>query len=310
MKPNYNILILSFICLYVGCKSDKKDFNKDPTPIVIEDTITKENFDTIPEIIKDTTPVVGKVRETKTPKKKVATHPQTTKRDDNVLIESDIKIAPIQHGTLVIEYNGTTIYVDPVGGKDAFSKHKAPNFILITDIHGDHLNVETLSAINTPNTITIGPKAVKEQLPQSLQENFTTLFSGLSRSFSTSKINMEVEGVPMYNLREEAKQYHPKGRGLGYVLTINNKRIYISGDTEDIFEMRHLKNIDVALVCMNLPYTMPVDNAANAVLDFKPKKVLPYHYRGTNGLSDVKRFKRLVNNGNSSIKVIQLQWYE
>ena len=122
-------------------------------------------------------------------------------------------------------------------------------------------------------------------------------------------MSLDIEGVAMYNVREEAKHFHPKGRGLGYILNLNGKRIYISGDTEDTFEMRHLKNIDIALICMNLPYTMPVESAASAVLEFKPKKVLPYHYRGTDGLSDVNRFKTLVNNGNSRIKVVQLQWY-
>ena len=100
----------------------------------------------------------------------------------------------------------------------------------------------------------------------------------------------------MYNLREEAKKFHEKGRGNGYVIEKNDKRVYISGDTEDIPEMRSLQNIDIAFVCMNLPYTMTVENAASAVLDFKPNKVYPYHYRGTEGLSDVSKFKSLVKN--------------
>ena len=113
----------------------------------------------------------------------------------------------------------------------------------------------------------------------------------------------------MYNLREEALKFHTKGRGNGYVLAINNERIYISGDTEDIPEMRNLKNIDKAFVCMNLPYTMTVKSAASAVLDFKPKTVFPYHYRGTDGLSDVNLFKTIVNDSIKSIKVELLNWY-
>ncbi|WP_439152413.1 MBL fold metallo-hydrolase [Winogradskyella sp.] len=89
-----------------------------------------------------------------------------------------------------------------------------------------------------------------------------------------------------------------------------NVYIYISGDTEDIPEMRSLKNIDKAFVCMNLPYTMPVESAANAVLEFKPDTVYPYHYRGTEGLSDVNKFKQLVNEGDNSINVELLNWYE
>ena len=303
-----NVFITIVITLFLlNCKSDKKHEIVEPVEEIIADTILVEEIDEKPII--DT--IIKAEKVTKKPTKQTKKTVSKPKEPfENYLIESDIKITPIEHGTLVIAYNGTTIYVDPVGGKEAFNQHKAPNFILITDIHGDHLNIETLNAINTANTIIIGPKAVKEKLPQSLQKNFTTLFSGLSRSFSTSKMALDVEGVPMYNLREEAKQYHPKGRGLGYVISINNKRIYISGDTEDIFEMRQLKNIDIALICMNLPYTMTVESAASAVLDFKPKKVLPYHYKGTNGLSNINRFKTLVNKGNNQIKVVQLNWYE
>ena len=86
-------------------------------------------------------------------------------------------------------------------------------------------------------------------------------------------------------------------------------RVYFSGDTEDIPEMRSLQNIDKAFVCMNLPYTMTIEKAAEAVLDFAPKEVYPYHYRGQGGLSDVAKFKSLVNAGNPKIKVVQLDWY-
>jgi L-ascorbate metabolism protein UlaG (beta-lactamase superfamily) len=105
-------------------------------------------------------------------------------------------------------------------------------------------------------------------------------------------------------------KFHEKGRGNGYVLTLGMERIYISGDTEDIPEMRTLKNIDVAFVCMNLPYTMTVESAASAVLDFKPKKVYPYHYRGSDGKSDVDKFKTLVTEKNPDIKVLLLDWYK
>jgi L-ascorbate metabolism protein UlaG (beta-lactamase superfamily) len=113
----------------------------------------------------------------------------------------------------------------------------------------------------------------------------------------------------MYNLREEALKFHTKGRGNGYILTINEERIYISGDTEDIPEMRALEDIDKAFVCMNLPYTMTVESAASAVLDFKPTVVYPYHYRGTDGLSDIEKFKTMVTNDNKDIEVVFLKWY-
>lgn len=90
---------------------------------------------------------------------------------------------------------------------------------------------------------------------------------------------LNIEAIPLYNLPESEDSRHTKGRGNGYVIEKNGKRIYISGDTADIPEMRKLQNIDIALVCMNLPYTMSVEDAADAVLDFTPEKVLPYHYR-------------------------------
>lgn len=121
---------------------------------------------------------------------------------------------------------------------------------------------------------------------------------------------ISIKAIPMYNLREEALKFHTKGRGNGYVLDINDERIYISGDTEDIPEMRNLKNIDKAFVCMNLPYTMPIESAASAVLDFKPKTVYPYHYRGSDGLSNINLFKEIVNKEDKSIDVQLLGWYK
>ena len=113
----------------------------------------------------------------------------------------------------------------------------------------------------------------------------------------------------MYNLTEERKNFHTKGRGNGYVVTLGGKRVYVSGDTEDIPEMRALKDIDAAFVCMNLPYTMDVDHAADAVLAFKPKIVYPYHYRGKEGMSDVEKFKTLVSK-EKAVEVRLLKWYK
>ena len=113
----------------------------------------------------------------------------------------------------------------------------------------------------------------------------------------------------MYNLPEVVDSKHPKGRGNGYILTIENKRIYISGDTEDIEEMRRLQNIDVAFVCMNLPYTMDINQAASAVLEFKPTVVYPYHYRGKNGCSDLEKFKSMLAEKDANIEVKVLKWY-
>jgi L-ascorbate metabolism protein UlaG (beta-lactamase superfamily) len=114
---------------------------------------------------------------------------------------------------------------------------------------------------------------------------------------------VELEGVPMYNLTAERLKNHTKGRGNGYIATFGGKRIYLSGDTEDIPEMRALKNIDVAFVCFNLPYTMTEEQAASAVREFKPRIVYPYHYRG----SDLEKFKNLVG---TASEVRLRDWYK
>ncbi|NNE31655.1 MAG: MBL fold metallo-hydrolase [Winogradskyella sp.] len=233
------------------------------------------------------------------------TREETAKTEVKTRINTAFEVIPIQHGTLIIEANSEVIYVDPTGGADAFSDQKNPSLVLITDIHGDHLNIETLEALNLNSATLIAPKAVIKKIPNTISTTLITLNNGENKQFNS----IQIEAIPMYNLREEALKFHPKGRGNGYVLNINNERIYISGDTEDIPEMRNLKNIDMAFVCMNLPYTMPVENAANAVLDFKPSLVYPYHYRGTEGFSDISKFKSLVNDKNDSIEVVFLDWY-
>ena len=215
------------------------------------------------------------------------------------------EVNPISHATMVLQWDDTTIYVDPVGGAEAFAKYPTPDLILITDIHGDHLNIETLEGLDTSNAKIIAPKAVADKMPEAFVPQLDVLNNGDSKE----RFGFVVEAIPMYNLREEALKFHTKGRGNGYVIEKDDTRVYISGDTEDIPEMRNLADIDAAFVCMNLPYTMPVVSAADAVLEFAPKMIYPYHYRGTEGLSDVANFKTIVNKGNPAIEVVQLDWY-
>jgi len=232
-------------------------------------------------------------------------NPDVAISNDNSTIEEQVKVIPITHGTLVLETNNEVIYIDPTGGSEAFMGQKSPTLVLITDIHGDHLSKSTLEALNLDNVTIVAPKAVTDKIPSILSKTIVTVNNG--DSYEHNSIN--IEAIPMYNLREEALKYHSKGRGNGYVLSINDERIYISGDTEDIPEMRNLKNIDKAFVCMNLPWTMKVESAADAVLEFKPKQVYPYHYRGSETMSDVNLFKDLVNKKNDAIEVHLLKWY-
>lgn len=220
-------------------------------------------------------------------------------------ISEKINITPITHATAVLQWGETTIYIDPVGGAKAFENQKKPDLILITDIHGDHFSLETLDSLDTAKAKIILPQAVADKMP----ENYVPQLDVLGNGESKERYGITVEAIPMYNLREEALNFHTKGRGNGYVLSKGDQRIYFSGDTEDIPEMRALKNIDKAFICMNLPYTMTEESAASAVLEFQPKEVYPYHYRGQPDVSDINKFRKLVNEGDSSIKVVIMDWY-
>jgi len=219
--------------------------------------------------------------------------------------DGDLTITPILHGTLVLEYQEVTIYVDPYGGAEVFEGMNTPDIILITDIHGDHHNQKTLDTLDVSNATFVVPQAVADKMSENWPSSIVVMRNGESKEVKEIKIN----ALPMYNLPESEDSRHTKGRGNGYVLTIADKRIYISGDTEDIPEMRTLKNIDVAFVCMNMPYTMTVEQAADAVAKFQPEVVYPYHYRGRPDMSDTEQFKKLVNEAAPKVEVRLRNWY-
>ena len=223
----------------------------------------------------------------------------TIKTSDGVLT-----VHPINHATFVMTWGEHVVYVDPVGGSELFSEFEPPDLILITHIHGDHTSTETMRGVSTDTTRIVGPPTVAEKLGEGVPGELAIVANG--ETFEVGGIR--VEAVPAYNLTEERQGFHPQGRDNGYVVTIGGKRIYIAGDTEDIPEMRALENIDAAFVCMNLPYTMTVERAADAVLEFAPRIVYPYHYRGKGGMSDIDRFSEIVAS-NPDIEVRLLSWY-
>jgi L-ascorbate metabolism protein UlaG (beta-lactamase superfamily) len=216
-----------------------------------------------------------------------------------------LKIQPLNHATMALEWNGKTVYADPYGGAKTFSGIAAPDLIVITDIHGDHFDPATLDALDLAKAIIIVPQAVADKMSEQLRAKTVVVNNGQT----INKLGISITALPMYNLPESAESRHTKGRGNGYVLKFGDKSIYISGDTSGVPEMRALKNIDAAFVCMNLPYTMDVKEAAAAVLDFRPKIVYPYHYRGSNGLSDTGAFKKIVDAANAGIDVRLRDWY-
>ncbi len=264
-------IIILFIGLiaFASCKNDAKEAEKQE---VVEET----------EVVKETT------------------------EDSTKTYPSSFKVNPIQHATMVITWDGKIIYVDPVGGADAFKNFDAPDLILVTDIHQDHFSVETLQGLNTSRAKIIVPQAVADLMPSEFDAQIDVLNNGDTKE----RFGFSVEAIPMYNLRPEALKYHEKGRGNGYVIEKNGRRVYISGDTEDIPEMLALEDIDIAFVTMNLPYTMTEVQAANAVATFMPRIVYPYHYRGAAGFSNIETFKAMLKKASEGkVQVVQLDWY-
>lgn len=225
-------------------------------------------------------------------------HAQTQLTGDHVATsQGDLVTHPVKHASFVMQWNGKTIYVDPVGGAEPYTGLPSPDVVLVTDIHPDHLNADTLAGMK--GTAVVAPQAVYEQAPDNIKHMITTI---MKNGDEVSVDGIGIEAAPMYNITEGRLQYHEKGRGNGYLLTLGDERVYIAGDTEAIPEMLALEDIDVAFIPMNLPYTMTVEQAAEAVRTFKPAIVYPYHHRG----SDVEEFKRLV--GDTS-EVRLLEWY-
>ena len=152
-------------------------------------------------------------------------------------------------------------------------------------------------------------------VPQSvtMENDFPEFFAGTIKTLNNGDqydvAGIHIKAIPMYNLDPE-RNFHPQGRGNGYVLTIDDKQIYISGDSQAIPEMLALTSIDAAFIAMTLPFTMDVDEASQAVLTFKPHVVYPYHYRNGDGtFSDLQHFRNQVIQQDPDIDVRLLDWY-
>jgi len=216
--------------------------------------------------------------------------------DEFATAAGTVRITPVQHASLMIEAAGQVIHVDPVGEQN-YRDLPPADLILITDIHGDHLDAKVIAKLRKPETRIFAPEAALKSLPDA-----EVIRNGEKKNFG----KWEIEAIPAYNIQRgpaPGRLYHEKGRGNGYVLTYGGKRFYISGDTEGIPEMRALRDIDVAFVCMNLPYTMPPEEAAEAIRAFKPKVVYPYHYRN----SDLSVLEKAL--AGTGIEVRLRSWY-
>lgn len=210
----------------------------------------------------------------------------------------DLKMTFIAHGTLMFEFNDMVIHIDPVGRYTDYSKMPEADIILITHHHGDHLDPNAIEPIQTGKTDIICSESCKDQLGG----NVTVMKNG---DVTTIK-NIKIEAVPAYNIvnkRDNGDPFHPKGVGNGYVLNFGKTRVYIGGDTENFPEMKDIKNIDVAFLPMNLPYTMTPQMVAEATRVLKPDILYPYHYGSTN----VKELVGLLKDMKVDVRIRELQ---
>jgi L-ascorbate metabolism protein UlaG (beta-lactamase superfamily) len=187
----------------------------------------------------------------------------------------ELSITFLGHASLLINFNGNNIHVDPFGQVADYSKLPKADIILCTHEHRDHLDPKALALIRTLTTLIVLNPAGAAQIDGSIamRNGDKKIVSGLP-----------IEVVPAYNLihkREDGNPFHPKGIGNGYILTFGNIRLYLAGDTENIPEMTSLHDIDVAFLPMNLPYTMTPEMVADAAMKFKPRILYPYHYGNT-----------------------------
>jgi len=191
--------------------------------------------------------------------------------DHLVTSVGDVVIHPVYHASLVLSWDDRTIYVDPGDTASRFTGLPRADLILLTHEHSDHYFAATVNTVKGSNAVILATSVVYAAMPSNLKALTTVLTNGATTSF----LAMTIDAVPAYNL---TSTHHLQGRGNGYILTLGGTRIYLSGDTEDIPEMRALSGIDVAFLCMNLPYTMTVSQAVSAVREFQPKVVYPNHY--------------------------------
>lgn len=197
----------------------------------------------------------------------------------------DLEIAFLGHGTLMMTFGGKTIHVDPYGEVADYSQLPKADLILVTHDHYDHMCLESVERILRPGTKLVGSGACAGKL-----RDAAIMRNGETRTV----MGLKIEAVPAYNIvhkRPDGGPWHPEGEGNGYVVTFGDKRIYIAGDTENIPEMKGLKDIDVAFLPMNLPYTMTPEMVAEAAGWIRPKILYPYHFGDTDASALVRLLK-------------------
>lgn len=189
--------------------------------------------------------------------------------------KGDLVITLVGHGSLMFNFNNMVIHVDPVSEMADYSKLPRADLVLITHHHSDHLDPKALKQIRQKKTIVIASELCVEKAGECIV---------MKNGDSKTAAGLKIEAVPAYNIvnkRSSGEPFHVKGEGNGYVITFADKRVYVAGDTENTPEMKALKNIDVAFLPMNLPYTMSPEMVADAAKAFRPAILYPYHYGST-----------------------------
>lgn len=197
----------------------------------------------------------------------------------------DLQITFLGHGSLIFTFKGKQIFVDPYGQVADYAQLPKADVVFVTHDHFDHLDLKELSKIKTGQTkIVLTPLSAKQV------QGGVVMRNGDQQTID----GIPVEAVPAYNLvhkRPDGQPFHPKGEGNGYILTFGDLRVYVAGDTENIPEMKMLKNIDCAFLPMNLPYTMTPEMVADAAKAFKPRILYPYHF----GDTDTSKIQKLLS---------------
>jgi L-ascorbate metabolism protein UlaG (beta-lactamase superfamily) len=204
----------------------------------------------------------------------------------------DLKITFIGHGSLMFSFGGKIIHVDPYSGVADYAKFPKADMILLCHEHMDHLDQKALGAVRTEKSLLVLTESVAQQIQGGI-----VMKNGDVKTVG----GLKIEAVPAYNIvhkRPEGQPFHPKGIGNGYIITFGDKRVYVAGDTENVPEMKNVKNIDIAFLPMNLPYTMTPEMVADAAKTLKPKILYPYHY----GETDTSKLVNLLR-GTKEIEV-------
>lgn len=195
-----------------------------------------------------------------------------------------------KHASLSIETGGKYIYVDPVSGYADYAKLPKADIVLITHSHYDHLDRAAIDLLTDRNSLIVCDKTSSE----AFESGCIVMTPGMS---SDPRPYVHIEAIAAYNTSKEHLQFHPREReDCGYVLTIGDTRIYIAGDTEPTPEMEALKDIDIAFLPVNQPYTMTVDQAIEAVKTLRPAIFYPYHFGEVEEKTDINRLARELRN--------------